>query len=52
MKTIVYQNIKYTRKCIDTEYYYNFGVNNECLSYRYNRGSITEFKGGDDIVKN
>lgn len=46
------ENIKYTRKCIDTEYYYNFGANKECLSYKYNRGSITEFKGGDDIVKN
>lgn len=38
------ENKEFTRKCIDTVYYYNFGYNKECLSYRFNSGVIGEFK--------
>lgn len=31
-------------KLIDTDYYYNFGVNNDCISYKHSRGELEEFK--------
>ena len=36
-------------KYIDTNYYYNFGINNNCISYKYARDEITEFKEGSDV---
>ena len=35
---------EYSVKLIDTTYYYNYGINPECMSYKYSRGEITEFK--------
>ena len=29
---------------IDTYYYYNYGINPDCMTYKYSRGEITEFK--------
>ena len=45
--TYINENKEFTRKCIDEVYYYAFGSNKKCLSYRFNSGEITEFKGGD-----
>lgn len=28
-------------------YYYNYGANNDCLTYRYSRNELAEFKGSD-----
>lgn len=47
--TYINENKEFTRMQVDTVYYYDLGYNNDCLTYRYNRGSITEFKGGDDM---
>ena len=47
--TYINENKEYTRKCIDTVYYYNLGVNRECLTYRYTSGKLSEFKGGDAL---
>lgn len=29
---------------VDTIYYYNYGINKDCMTYKYSRGEITEFK--------
>lgn len=34
---------------IECAYYYNYGANKDCLSYRYARGELNEFKDGDDM---
>lgn len=34
----------YNTTLIDTTYFYNLGINNDCLSYKFNRGEINEFK--------
>ena len=34
---------------IDTDYYYNYGINNNCISYKYARDEISEFKEGSDV---
>ena len=35
---------KEVAKLIDTKYFYNYGINNECLCYKYSRGELQEFK--------
>lgn len=47
--TYINENKEFTRKFIDDVYYYDFGSNKKCLSYRFNSGEITEFKGGDKM---
>lgn len=34
----------YAVSMIDTYYYYNYGINPDCMSYKYSRGEISEFK--------
>ena len=34
---------------ITSKYYYNYGANNDCLSYRYARDEIGEFIEGSDV---
>lgn len=34
---------------ITCKYYYNYGANKDCLSYRYARGKINEFIEGSDV---
>ena len=34
----------YPVELIDTYYYYNYGINPDCMTYKYSRGEITEFK--------
>ena len=34
---------------ITCKYYYNYGANKDCLSYRYARGEIGEFIEGSDV---
>lgn len=34
---------------IPCKYYYNYGANNDCLTYRYSRDEINEFKEGSDV---
>ena len=34
---------------IDTDYYYNYGINNNCITYKYGRNEISEFKEGSDV---
>ena len=41
--TYINENKEYTKKVIDSVYYYNLGMNNECLTYKYQRGEINEF---------
>lgn len=34
----------YPVELIDTYYYYNYGINPDCMTYKYSRGEIKEFK--------
>lgn len=34
----------YQVSMIDTYYYYNYGINPDCMTYKYSRGEISEFK--------
>lgn len=34
----------YPVELIDTYYYYNYGINPDCMTYKYSRGEISEFK--------
>lgn len=34
----------YPIELIDTCYYYNYGINPDCMTYKYSRGEISEFK--------
>lgn len=34
----------YQVELIDTYYYYNYGINPDCMTYKYSRGEISEFK--------
>ena len=42
---------KLNPECINItcKYYYNYGANKDCLSYRYARGEIGEFIEGSDV---
>lgn len=35
---------EYKVELIDTDYYYNYGINNDCITYKYSRGELKEFK--------
>ena len=34
---------------IPCSYYYNYGANNDCLTYKFSRGELDEFKEGSDV---
>lgn len=34
---------------IPAAYYYNYGANNDCLTYKFSRGELNEFKEGSDV---
>ena len=38
-----------TIEYIPAAYYYNYGANNDCLTYRFSRGELNEFKEGSDV---
>lgn len=43
---------KFKKEPVDCVYYYQFGFNRNCLSYRYDRGEISKYysERGDNIV--
>ena len=38
-----------TIEYIPAAYYYNYGANNDCLTYRFSRGELNEFIEGSDV---
>ena len=38
-----------TIEYIPCSYYYNYGANKDCLTYRFSRDELKEFKEGSDV---
>ena len=38
-----------TIEYIPATYYYNYGANKDCLTYKFSRGELNEFKEGSDV---